>query len=175
MSRRTISGPARAAQRGISLMVSLVLMVLVTLVGLASMRGVNMEARMAAAALDRNVAFLAAETALREAEARAALAPSLTPAANCASGYCAQPMPGDLQRALDPAFAQWFTATASNSALAATTELLVEDMGGGARWTGCLSVVPPDPNCPVQRYRLSARSAGAGRASVLLEGDYALP
>ena len=72
--RRSNRTAAAAAQRGVSMMVSLVLLVVVTLIALGSMRGVVMQARMSGASHDRSLSFQAAEAALREAEARAALA-----------------------------------------------------------------------------------------------------
>ncbi|MBL8765489.1 MAG: hypothetical protein JNM07_14640, partial [Phycisphaerae bacterium] len=65
--------PAAAPQRGISIMVSLVLLVVVTLIALGSMRGVVMQARMSGASHDRSLSFQAAEAALREAVARSGL------------------------------------------------------------------------------------------------------
>lgn len=51
-------------QQGMALVVSLVLLVVVTLVGLAGMRGTIMQERMAGGAYDRETAFQAAEAAL---------------------------------------------------------------------------------------------------------------
>ena len=55
--RRPSLAPAAAAQRGISMMVSLVLLVVVTLIALGSMRGVVMQARMSGASHDRSLTF----------------------------------------------------------------------------------------------------------------------
>jgi len=56
-------------QRGATLIVSLVILAVVTLLGMASMRASNLELRMAASARDRSVAFQAAEAALIRLEA----------------------------------------------------------------------------------------------------------
>lgn len=58
----------RASQRGVSLIVVLLLLLIMTLLGLASLRGTLMEERMSSNALDRGLAFQAAETALRQAQ-----------------------------------------------------------------------------------------------------------
>ena len=58
-------------ERGVVLLVALVMLLLVTVLGLASVRMLTMEERMAANSFDRNLAFQAAETALREGEALA--------------------------------------------------------------------------------------------------------
>src|SRR5690349_5661569 len=56
------------AQRGVALVVALVLLVIATLLGLASIRGANLQERMSANMYDRSLAFQRAESALRAAE-----------------------------------------------------------------------------------------------------------
>jgi len=51
-------------QRGMALVVSLILLITVTLVGLAGMRGTILQERMAGGAYDRETGFQAAEAAL---------------------------------------------------------------------------------------------------------------
>lgn len=65
---RPLRYPRRSPSRGIVLVVALVMLVLVTLVGMASVRTITLEERMASASYDRNLAFQVAETGLREAE-----------------------------------------------------------------------------------------------------------
>lgn len=55
------------AQRGIALVVALILLLLITMVGLAAMRGTLMQQRMASNLYDRQVALQNAEAALRAA------------------------------------------------------------------------------------------------------------
>lgn len=57
-------------QRGVSLLVVLLLLIIMTLLGLAVLRGSLLEERMSANLYDRSLAFQQAESALREAEAR---------------------------------------------------------------------------------------------------------
>lgn len=64
------------AQRGIALVVALILLVLITLVGLAAMRGTIMQQKMSSNLYDREVAFQSAEAAIRAATARLATTPS---------------------------------------------------------------------------------------------------
>lgn len=66
--RHLSSGPR--AQLGIALVVALILLVLITLVGLAAMRGTIMQQRMAANLYDREQAFQSAEAAMRAAAAQ---------------------------------------------------------------------------------------------------------
>ena len=72
-------------QRGISLVVVLILLLVVTLLGLAVLRGTLMSERMSANMYDRSLAFQAAESALREAETvvRAAAVAGLTTGVDC--------------------------------------------------------------------------------------------
>jgi len=58
----------RSSQRGVALVVALVLLVVATIIGLASVRGTNLQERMSANMYDRSIAFQRAESALRAAE-----------------------------------------------------------------------------------------------------------
>lgn len=58
----------RRSQRGVALVVALVLLVVVTLVGLASIRGTTMQQKMTANFYDREIGFQAAEAGLRAGE-----------------------------------------------------------------------------------------------------------
>lgn len=165
-----------APQRGISLIVSLVLLVAVTLIALGSMRGVVLQARMSGATYDRSLAFQAAEVALREAERRAATATTADiPSNGCNAGYCATPALNTTPRWMDDAFAGWRTAVAAAPTEAPTPEAVVEDMGEAPNWAGCEFEIPRQPNCSTRRYRISSRSTADGRASVLLQSQFAAP
>jgi type IV pilus assembly protein PilX len=61
--------PSRHAQRGIALVVALILLVVATLIGLAGARGTLLQERMSANMYDRSLAFQRAEASLRAAEA----------------------------------------------------------------------------------------------------------
>jgi type IV pilus assembly protein PilX len=67
-------------QSGAVLVVGLVLLLILTVIGLASIRGSDLQERMAGNMRDRNVAFQSAEAALREGESvlNAALLPVFT-------------------------------------------------------------------------------------------------
>jgi type IV pilus assembly protein PilX len=56
------------AERGVALVVALVLLMVATLIGLAGIRGTNLQERMTANMYDRSLAFQRAESALRAAE-----------------------------------------------------------------------------------------------------------
>ena len=55
-------------ERGVALVVSLILLMLASLIGLASVRGTNLQERMSANMYDRSLAFQRAESTLRAAE-----------------------------------------------------------------------------------------------------------
>lgn len=61
---------SRARQRGISLMIVLILLLVTTMLGVVVLRGTLLEERMSANMYDRSLAFQAAESALRRAEAQ---------------------------------------------------------------------------------------------------------
>jgi type IV pilus assembly protein PilX len=143
--------PAQAGRRqaGIALLVVLIMVLLVTLAGIAAVRTLVVEERMASNSLDRNLAMQSAERVLREAEALA-FAQSVatpfntayTPAANanqpngsysgtctstgdtdpspCTSGYCSQPSPTCAARWTDTNFNGWVAVIASTPAAAAS-------------------------------------------------------
>lgn len=71
-------------QRGVALVVAMVLLIVITLVGLAAMRGTIMQQKMAANLYDRQIAFQNAEAALRAAAAMVPSNPALI-ARNCQS------------------------------------------------------------------------------------------
>jgi type IV pilus assembly protein PilX len=165
-----------SSQRGISLIVSLVLLLLVTLISTSSLRGVLMQNRMSATNYDRSLAFQAAEAALREAETAAAAATSDTfPSSGCSQGLCATPALGSTPRWLDDAFAGWRTATAEAPSAAATPETVTEKMEDGANWFGCENEIPRQPNCHTPRYRVTSRSTSDERAAVIVQSDVASP
>jgi len=58
----------RNAQRGVVLVISLLLLLVLTLIGVAATRSTTLEERMTANQRDREVAFQAAEAALRDGE-----------------------------------------------------------------------------------------------------------
>lgn len=77
---------APAKQRGVALVVALVLLVLVTLVGLAAIRGTTMQQKMTANFYDREVAFQSAEAALRAAASIVAATPNAAFIYDCSPG-----------------------------------------------------------------------------------------
>lgn len=172
-----LSSPSQA--RGAALAVSLILLVIITIVGLASIRGTSMQEHMSANMYDRELAFQAAETALRSAEAL--LAPGLaepTFTDTCINGFCTEPNnAATWERIMNPTGAWWRT---DNTALgnlvtdAGRPQFFIEDMGEWADPPECQQASPVPPDCFAHRYRISAQYNGnaAGRSNVLLQSNY---
>ena len=181
----------RGPQRGATLVIVLILLLVMTLLGVASMRGVLLEERMSANMLDRSYAFQAAEAALREGEAFAATRPRPT-VAGCDDGLCSRPDPAvatDNARWLGAGF--WETGSGTYAQSQHDFDTDIEDMVTPGRYIvelideglpsegDCTTSidVSPDATCrgSEARYRLTARSQAEGRAEVILQSIYAVP
>lgn len=175
-SLRRTARSQRRQQKGIALVVALVLLVIMTLVGLNSMRSVTLEERMTGHTFDRSLSFQAAEAALREAEAFVeATKPSPAALSACVSGVCGSPAATATPRWLDDTFfnnaANWRTAAQiANGSVEISPQYFVEYLG--ATYACDPNSGSSPTNC--RRYRITARSnAGNDRASVVLQSIYA--
>lgn len=169
--------PGRRGQTGVALIVVLILLMVMTLLGLASLRGTLMEERMSANLFDRSLAFQAAESALREAEARLGqngIQASFPTSGSCKDGLCPKPVAADgvKERWQDPKD-DYFVKAKSVGGLVSAPEYFIEYMGEAPAWTFCDSEQPIPANCMKPRYRITARSTESGRAQVLLQSNYA--
>ncbi len=187
MSMATTTKPKRA-QRGVALLMVLILLLVMTLLGLASMRGTLMEERMSANLYDRGIGFQAAEAALREAEALIAAGGLTFPTSgNCSNGLCPQRTALD---ATDVSYwlnssSGWRNATSNvnvdndgagaGTAIATTPQFIIEPLGLGPNWFACDRFQPVDPLCLTPRYRVTARSGGTERAQVLIQSTVSAP
>ena len=70
-TRQVLPFPSAEKQRGAALAVALILLVVMTLLGLSSVRSVAQQGKMASHAVDRSLYYQFAEAALREGEAQA--------------------------------------------------------------------------------------------------------
>src|SRR5690606_4918659 len=178
LKMRSINSPIPYASRGASLLVVLILLLVMTVLGLAILRSTMLEERMSANMLDRSLAFQAAETALREGEALAAQPGTLAnvpdPGEACSGGLCPTPDASQQDRWLDSAFGGWGSATTHVGGLAVTPEFFVEYMGEAPTWPGCdlVDEANMSPLCMRPRYRITARSQAADRAAVILQTNF---
>ncbi|MBK6727810.1 MAG: hypothetical protein IPG63_11185 [Xanthomonadales bacterium] len=170
-------------QRGAALVVVLILLLVMTWMGVSSMRGTAMGERMSAGIYDRSLAFQAAETGLREGEALLkAKTPLPAAGAGCSAGLCglrSDLIAGDVMRWEDTAIAWRESSSAlgvdnsGTGGIAVAPEFLVEHMGMGENSTGCSKKKPKNAQCESPRYRVTARSSEADRARVLLQAHVA--
>ena len=178
----------RAEEQGVALVVVMVLLVVVTLLALASLRNAILEERMSAAVYDRSLAFQAVEAALREGEALAAARPEPVAGSACVAGLCGKPDPdvaSDNARWLadgfwDDASGTWRAATVEVGGITASPRFIVELLDDGLPASGeCTTSidVSPDAACSgtVNHYRITAYSHAEGRADVMLQSIYAVP
>lgn len=121
-------------QRGVALVVALLLLVVITLVGLAAVRGTIMQQKMAANLFDRQIAFQSAEAAMRAAAARIAANPNDI-ARNCQAGGIVCPANPFDDTTLDPGkVIQVSSGTAAgqfviSSVAASQPQYVIENMG----------------------------------------------
>lgn len=126
----------RRDQRGVALVVSLILLVLATLIGLASVRGTNLQERMSANMYDRSLAFQRAESALRAAEEAIALSGLITDlgGVDC-SVSDAEPCPVLPQNAFSGTDANWIAVDAEHDVngekTPGTPEYFIQFIGTG--------------------------------------------
>lgn len=175
------------AQQGMALLVVLMLLLITTILGLASMRGALLEERMSGNLYDRSLMFQAAEAALREGEALAAERRIADYTDTCTDGLCTAPVPNcagtgnnmtctatvDRWTVASPPYV---TAAAVQSGdLSVTPEYFIEFMGLFPNWVGCDRAEPVPVGCLGPRYRVTARARAPGRAEVLLQSSYTSP
>jgi type IV pilus assembly protein PilX len=171
--------PIPARQRGVALLVVLLLLLIMTLLGLASLRGAMMEERMSASLFDRGLMFQAAEAALREGETRAGTTKSSQYVDACTNGLCAEPNPSNADTYVD----RWLLTTppyvngavVTSGSLAVTPGYFIEYMGTAPNWPGCDREIPIQPGCMGPRYRVTARAMAANRAEVVLQSSFTSP
>ena len=169
-------GTSLRRQRGVSLIIVLLLLLIMTLLGLASLNSTIMQEKMSSNLLDRGIGFQAAEAALREAEAYAASRPTFPSSGACdANGLCPTPTGAATDRWRDSATV-WHSATVTLGGLnASAPQYIIEPLDSAPNWVGCDREIPAQPNCFSPRYRITARSSSANRAQVILQVNYAVP
>lgn len=165
-------------QNGAALIISLILLVIMTIIGLAGIRGITQQERMAAHSYDRSLAFQATEAALREIEGLVEVKKP-APAASCTvvDGLmiCPPPAASDKPRWLQDSttFNDWTAATTVGSGtLAVTPEYFVEYLGNQFE---CQPGAGVGSGITCRRYRITARSndSTGNRSAVMLQSIYA--
>lgn len=168
--------PLPRRQQGVVLVVSLVLLLVMLILGLASTRLVVGEERMAGQNLDRALAFQAAEAALREVETRVeSIKPE--PTGGCSDfslgadtvHACHAPNPADTPRWQDSTTVWTQASPVGKGTLVINPTYLAEHLGSAFP---CDS--PPSAPATCKRYRITAKVGGTdGRAAVMVQSVYA--
>ncbi|NMG63686.1 hypothetical protein GPA19_01800 [Azoarcus indigens] len=174
MKTRRPHSAALSEQHGVALVVALILLLLVTMIGLAGMRGTTLQERMTSNLYDRELAFQAAESALRAAEA-AIVADETAFQTDCSATACPTTPSIDGITWISPSLALGDLAVAPRYHIQYLGEGSedssdVDTCGGAAEYgtSGCTKTV-------ARYYRITARSAaGDGRAAVWLQSTMSL-
>ena len=170
-------------QRGVSLLIVLILLLIMTLLGLASMRVGLLQEKMSGGQFDRSLSFQAVEAAVREAEARIEVNPTpvfpLLPTAPCAAGLCPTPIAGAADRwtLATPPAGIWATATSdvTQSGLTVAPAYMIEYMGKTPKYLETVGLSSDEETQAVDVFRITARSTQANRATVILQSNYTKP
>lgn len=181
--------PGRGRERGAILFLALILLLVMTVLILASVRGTALQERMAANLYDRSLAFQAVEAALREAERWVLENPPKPAAGSCDSeGNCGRPDPTEPPVWEDEEV--WEDAHHVDDGhdhvieignLPVSPQFIVELLADNMPEVNLCESTSIDPDAPCYsgpeglRYRITARSGEPGRAVVMLQSVYAVP
>lgn len=177
--------PARSRQQGVALVVALILLIVITLVGLAAVRGTIMQQKMTANFYDRQVAFQADEAALRVAQAAIEAAASPAAFRNCSPTGGLVCLANPLTDPQLPASAITLVPVSAFDASklsASQPQYVIEYMGNFqipspvvTQLSSCSGYSPCGSTNYADFYRITARSGPANanaRASVTLQSVF---
>jgi type IV pilus assembly protein PilX len=177
MTMNTISNSnARLQQRGAALVVALIMLLVMTVLGIAAMQVTRMEERMAGNSRDVNLAFQGAEAGLRDSEARiAAMTSRPLP---CSAAPCVVWTRGTWTTDLRDQLLSWWTTNGTEYGVAAAREI-TEVTRDPLVVTESLGFIPDSLSVghgpPEGRdfYKITANSSGASNtANAVLESTY---
>jgi type IV pilus assembly protein PilX len=170
--------PPKRRQRGASLVISLLLLVALTVLGISTIRTTNLQERMAGNARDLNIALQGAEAGLRDGEARIRAQvnrPVATGAIGCL--FCQR---GTLPVGIaDETVFNW-NQNAHEFGAPGARDLMLNELPEDPRYVieelafvRDSLVVGQDPSEGRDFYQVTARSTGAsGRANTVLQSTY---
>lgn len=166
----------RRRESGVVLIVALVMLVAMMLLGISGLSGTGLQLRMGSGMYEREIAFKAAESAMRDAAK--AISPPNAPVFNGANGLYPTPtpaIPGFVERWLDPVTNWQNGRTLTQGPKLLTPQYVVEFMGAFENTPGCSQSMTYTATCMSNRYRITSRSASPGvgtDASVILQSTY---
>ncbi|WP_267222898.1 pilus assembly PilX family protein [Dyella silvae] len=174
----------RHGQRGVAVIVALILLVVVTLVGLAAVRGTIMQQKMTSNFYDREIAFQAAEAALRQGQVAVQAAASPTVFRDCTPTSANKCLPNPFSDSTLPAGAIVTVATTAfkwSTLSPGAPQYVVEYLGNFTipppsvhQLSNCSGYSPCGAINTADFYRITARSSSttADRATVTLQSIY---
>lgn len=175
-------------QEGVALVMVMVVLLIVTLLGLAAMRGTIMQERMSSNVQSRALAFQSAENVLREVESNLAVGgrPAGMPPAGggCVAGLCGMPQNGAAPAWQAANF--WTSGAGFASSLDVEEDMIkrfvIEDIGDGRSLSaGCTTGIDlsastcEDDGASSRNYRITAFVRIGNGAEVLLQSVYQVP
>jgi type IV pilus assembly protein PilX len=170
-------------QSGAALPVVLLLLVIVTLLGVVSIRGAIMQERMAANTAARSMAFQVAEAGLRQAEIIVRDGTITFPASGCSAGRCAMVAPPNAPAWEANGFwasgAGFQTGTpVSLGAVSVAPRFVIENFGrvttiaAGSSESIDLGKAPPSAGTAQTVYRITSYARTPTGAEVVLQSLY---
>ncbi|MDW3094945.1 MAG: PilX N-terminal domain-containing pilus assembly protein [Gammaproteobacteria bacterium] len=161
----------KSNQNGAVLVISLIILLVMTVLGVTSLRSATMEEKMSGNTFDRQLAFQAAEAALRSGERDVETNPTQTLDENCNAGVCTNPREQDVSGwQEDPSHAVWASAQSVDvvlNGIRTTAKYMIEDM--------CEFTPPSGATDSRRMFRITAYATGGTDASqVMLQSAYAV-
>lgn len=166
LTHHSIRGRDREA--GVSLVVVLILLVAVSVLGIAVLRSSAMQERMSANLRDRNLAVQATEAALRFAQEQVLAGgtwDTVVPTAADCSGL------GICPTGSAPSWRDLPSTQYDTTLIPAPPQYWIEYLGQGPARKGSCDQLPPTLDCFSPMYRVTARTRSAGRADVVMQAN----
>jgi len=160
----------KSHQHGISLPLVLALLLAMALLGAAVLQSGVLHTRMAADGHIRNLAFEAAEGALRAGEQLASSSP-IPSVPGCVSGLCNTPDASAIERWKQPGSGGWQSIAGIPTSGVPGAEFMAEYIGQAPSAPGCEQAFPIPETCLRPLYRVTTRSTGE-RDEVMLQSHY---
>ena len=154
-------------QKGAALIITLMLLVIMTILGVSAVTTTTMEEKMSGATINKHVSFQSAEAAMRAAEVIINTLSQDT-VFNGTNGYYSGTVYGDANFPIwefegTPAI-NWQTITSvptgGTGEPIQSPEWIIEDFGTSYRDADCALIVPLPPGCELPVYRVTARGWG---------------
>ena len=163
-----------ANQKGAALIISLMMLVVMTILGVSAITTTTMEEKMAGNIRNKHISFQSAESAMRAAEVVVNTL-SRDQVFNGSGGFYSATVYGDANFPIwefDNPPINWQTITTDTGAVQ-SPEWIIEDFGTSYRDEDCALIVPLPSGCELPVYRVTARGWGLNtNGFTLLQSTY---